>query len=186
MRTTPKHLVFSFQPKGRVLANSIRVFALDNYSAFACLQARIHERWARLLSSSLEDRLRYSASECFDTFPFPDRDPRTTHPHLERIGQELYAARTAYMRDTEQGFTLTYNKLKDVGCHDEPIVALRALHLDLDRAVLSAYGWDDLHPLVPPYTTPTTDAEKRALAAFEDAIIDRLFALNATRSTASH
>ena len=89
------------------------------------------------------------------------------------------------MQNTAQGLTQTYNKLKDAGCQDEAIVALRNLHLDLDRAVLTAYGWDDLHPLVPPYTTPTTDAEKRALAAFEDAIIDRLFALNDSRTKES-
>jgi hypothetical protein len=35
---------------------------------------------------------------------------------------------------------------------------------------------------VPPYGTPTTDAEKRALEAFEDEVIDRLFALNAERA----
>jgi hypothetical protein len=85
--------------------------------------------------------------------------------------------------DTEQGTHADLQQAEGRGCHDEPIVALRALHLDLDRAVLTAYGWDDLHPLVPPYTTPTTDAEKRALAAFEDAVIDRLFALNAQRAT---
>jgi len=39
--------------------------------------------------------------------------------------------------------------------------------------VLDAYGWTDIP--VPPYGTPTTDAERRALEAFEDEAIDRLF-----------
>ena len=55
-----------------------------------------------------------------------------------------------------------------------------------DRAVLGAYGWADLidSPGVPLYTTPQTEAEKRAFALFEDAVIDRLFALNAERAEA--
>lgn len=36
------------------------------------------------------------------------------------------------------------NALKDPVCDDPAILALRALHLDLDRAVLGAYGWTDL------------------------------------------
>lgn len=83
---------------------------------------------------------------------------------------------------TQQGLTQTYNRLKDPDCLEHDIVALRELHLELDRAVLAAYGWTDLIPLVPAYTTPRTDDEKRAVAAFEDAVIDRLFALNAERA----
>ena len=55
-----------------------------------------------------------------------------------------------------------------------------ALHIELDRAVLHAYGWDDIE--VPPYTTPRTPAERLAFEAFEDAVLDRLFALNAERA----
>jgi hypothetical protein len=50
----------------------------------------------------------------------------------------------------------------------------------MDCAVLAAYGWDDL--AVPPYGTPATDEEKKALERFEDEVIDRLFALNAQRT----
>jgi len=31
----------------------------------------LHEVWARFFASSLEDRLRYTPSDCFETFPFP-------------------------------------------------------------------------------------------------------------------
>ena len=72
-----KHLLFSFQPTGRIFSEATNVFALQSHSSFAVLQSRIHEAWARLLSSSLEDRLRYAASDCFETFPFPQPDPRT-------------------------------------------------------------------------------------------------------------
>jgi phosphatidylserine/phosphatidylglycerophosphate/cardiolipin synthase-like enzyme len=57
--------------------HALQVFAIPAFSAFAILQSRIHEPWARLLSSSLGSALRYTASDCFETFAFPQPDPRT-------------------------------------------------------------------------------------------------------------
>jgi hypothetical protein len=175
-----KYLVFSFQPTDRSFSHTLYVYALSSFSSFAALQTRIHEAWARLLSSSMRTDLRYSATDCFETFPFPQPDPRTVLPHLEDIGQRLYDTRAQYMIDTQQGLTTTYNLLKDPACHDPRIEELRRLHEEMDRAVLAAYGWSDIP--VPPYGTPTTDAERKALEAFEDEVIDRLFLLNAERA----
>ena len=124
--------------------------------------------------------LNYSATDCFEPFPFPAPDPRTEIPTLEAIGERLYTARAKYMLDTQQGLTKTYNALKDPDCADPAILALRGLHIELDRAVLHAYGWDDIE--VPPYTTPRTPAERLTFEAFEDAVLDCLFALNAERA----
>lgn len=176
-----KHLVLARFKIGSIFSEGTNVFALDSFSAFATLQSRLHEPWARLLSSSLEDRLRYSASDCFETFPFPQPDPRTVIPELEDIGHRLYDARAAYMIETQQGLTQTYNLLKDAACTDAPILELRRLHEDMDRAVLAAYGWPDLE--VPPFC-PLTPADQKSLETFQDQLIDRLFVLNAERASA--
>lgn len=175
-----KHLIFSYQPTDRIFSHRLHVFSLGRATAFAVLQSRVHEFWARLLSSTLEERLNYSATDCFETFPFPCPDPCNALPSVEDIGQCLYGTRAQYMLDTQQGLTDTYNLLKDPYCHETRIEELRRLHEDMDRAVLAAYGWEDIP--VPPYVTPTTDAERRALEAFGDEIIDRLFVLNAQRA----
>jgi len=175
-----KHLCFSFQPTNRIFSDQLCVFPLCSYSAFTVLQYRGHKFWARLLSSSMREDLRYSASDCFETFPFPHPDPRTVISSLEDIGQRLYDTRAQFMLDTQQGLTTTYNLLKDPTCHEPRIEELRQLHEEMDHAVLDAYGWSDIP--VPPYGTPTTDAERRALEAFEDEVIDRLFLLNAERA----
>jgi hypothetical protein len=172
-----KHLMFSFQPPDRVFSHKLFVFAFDDYTRFAALQSRIHERWTRLLSSSLEDRLNYSATDCFENFPFP-RAERL--PSLEPIGKELYDFRARLMVERNHGLTVLYNQLKDPQVHDPEIVALRKLHEDLDRAVLTAYGWS--HIAVPPFVEAVSADEKRAFAAFEDAVIDKLFEENAVRS----
>ncbi len=181
-----KHLMFCFQPTERVFSEQLYVFPLAASSAFATLQSRIHEGWARLLSSSLEDRLRYAASDCFETFPFPQSDPRAVIPALEDIGKRLYDARAQYMIDENVGLTVMYNRLKDPKCSDARVVELRGLHEEMDRAVLAAYAegdpegrWGDV--VVPPFCV-VGEGDKGAVAVFEDGVIDRLFALNARRA----
>lgn len=134
-----KHLMFSFQPTNRIFSHRLFVFPLTHHTQFALLQSRLHAAWTWLLSSTLETRLNYSASDCFETFPFPEADPRALLPELEALGEKLYAARAQYMVDTNQGLTKTYNALKDPACEDPRILELRALHEELDRAVLRAY-----------------------------------------------
>lgn len=180
--TLTKHSVFSFQPSNRVFS-TLFVFPFDRFTQLAVLQSRIHEHWTRLLSSTRGKgtSLRYTTSDCFDTFPFPQADPRVVIAGLEAIGEELYRARAEYMVDEGVGLTVTYNRLKDPGVTEGRVVALRAMHEEMDRAVLRAYGWGELEESVPPYCV-ATEGERRAVERFEAAVIDRLFALNASRA----
>lgn len=175
-----KHFCVSFQPTARIFSHAMIVFAFEQYAAFGVLQSRVHEPWAWLLSSSMKSDLRYSATDCFETFPLPHQRKLTSSSTLESISRELYEARAKQMVARNQGLTTTYNQLKDHEVTDAEIVALRKLHIELDRAVLAAYGWEDI--AVPPYTKPMTDAEWKARDTFEDEVIDRLFALNAQRA----
>lgn len=170
-----KHLVFAWQPTDVIWAHTLYVYPVETAGWFAVLQSRVHEPWAWLLSSSMKTDLRYSPSDCFNTFPFP---PDLTDPALEAAGEALYTARAAHMIRHDQGLTTTYNQLKDPDIHDPEITHLRRLHDAMDRAVLAAYGWHDLTP--PPYGTATADEQQ----AFDDEIIDRLFVLNAERAAA--
>jgi hypothetical protein len=175
-----KHLLFSFQPNGRVFSHKLQVFIIEDNARFAVLQSRIHSAWTWLLSSTMRNDLNYSASDCFDTFPFPAAEALAPTGDLEAIGARLYETRARLMVERNQGLTTTYNQLKDPACDDPEILALRRLHEDLDRAVLAAYAWPDIP--VPAYETPTTPATRAAQESFEDEIIDRLFALNAARA----
>jgi hypothetical protein len=174
-----KHNAFCFVPSGMILANTVYAFAMESDTAFAVLQSRVHEAWARLLSSTLGETLNYSSSDCFDTFPFPRPDPSTALPELEASGHEVHAARAAYLVETQQGLTKAYNALKDAASGDPHVLELRRLHEAMDRAVLDAYGWTDL--AVPPYC-PKNDADRAALQTFDDEVIDRLYVLNAERA----
>ena len=57
------------------LCEFTRVFCFDSCNGFCTLQSRIHETWARFMASSMKDDMRYTPSDCFETFPFP----RTTN-----------------------------------------------------------------------------------------------------------
>ena len=97
-----------------------------------------------MFASSLEDRLRYTPSDCFETFPFPknfDIDAK-----LLADGKEYYKFRAALMVKNNEGLTKTYNRFHDQHEISPDIKKLRELHAAMDRAVLDAYGWKDLKP----------------------------------------
>jgi hypothetical protein len=125
-----------------VFAHTLNVFPLESHSAFCALQSRPHEVWARFFGSSLEDRLRYTPSDCFETFPFPEEWQR--HTGLEAAGREYDEFRADLMARSKEGLTRTYNRFHDPGERGPDILRLRRLHAAIDRAVLDAYDWNDV------------------------------------------
>jgi hypothetical protein len=140
-RISAQHAL-AFQPVDRVFADSLIVFPLSSHSGFGLLQSRVHELWARFFGSSLEDRLRYTPSDCFETFPFPKN--WEGHPALEATSTAYYEFRAALMLRNNEGLTKTYNRFHDPNENDADIVRLRELHASMDRAVLEAYSWTDV------------------------------------------
>ena len=135
------HSAFAFLPAEMMFANTLAVFAFDTHAAFCTLQRRPHEIWARFFSSSMKDDLRYTPSDCFETFPFPYG--WETHPSLEAAGRAYYKHRAALMIRNDEGMTKTYNRFHAPYENDPDISQLRDLHAAMDRAVLDAYGWTD-------------------------------------------
>ena len=133
---------FTFLPAGSVYSDSCIVFPFENCAAFCALQSRPHEIWARFLGSSMKDDLRYTPSDCFETFPFLDR--WETRRGLEDAGRYYYDFRAALMERHGEGLTKTYNRFHDPHENAPEIVTLRSLHAAMDRAVLDAYGWRDI------------------------------------------
>jgi hypothetical protein len=136
------HFCFVFQHTSRVFAHTLNVFALDTYSAFAAMQSRPHEIWVRFFASSLEDRLRYTITDSFETYPFPT-DWRS-HDDLEQAGRVYHSTRQDLMLKQACGLTDVYNRFHDPHEQSSEILHLRDLHAEMDRAVLEAYGWHDL------------------------------------------
>ncbi len=137
-----QHAGFTFLPAGAVYSDSCIVFPFNTSAAFSALQSRPHEIWARFFGSSMKDDLRYTPSDCFESFPFPEG--WETHPDIEAAGRTYYDFRAALMVENDEGLTKTYNRFHDPDERDARIAELRRLHAAMDRAVLHVYGWDDI------------------------------------------
>ena len=137
-----QHPTFAFLPSASVFAESLIVTPFQTCAAFCALTGRPHEIWIRFFGSSLEDRFRYTPSDCFETFPFPDG--WESRSDLEAAGKTYYEHRSALMLTNREGLTKTYNRFHDPYEHDPAILKLRDLHAAMDRAVLDAYGWTDV------------------------------------------
>ena len=185
-----QHAAFAFLPNGMVFAETTIVFPFSTHATFCTLQSRPHEIWARFFASSLEDRLRYTPSDCFETFPFPDG--WEVHSVLEAAGKAYYERRAALMVRNDEGMTKTYNRFHDPYENDSDIVKLRALHAAMDRAVLDAYGWTDIPTdcdflLDYEIDEATWGRKKKPYRyrwpdAVRDEVLARLLALNAERA----
>ena len=151
------------------------------------LQSRVHETWVRFFASTLQDGLRYTPSDCFETFPFPDYVE--TDRQLTILGDAYYEHRAAAMVAKNEGLTRTYNRFHDRRENAAEIVHLRDLHAEMDRAVLRAYGWNDLADRAQPQFLDDTNEDDHKYqgrlfwpAEFRDEVLARLLALNAERA----
>jgi hypothetical protein len=99
----------------------------------------------------MKDDLRYTPSDCFDTFPFPVSMLDANAPAhevmrqtLESIGERYHQFRAELMVANNEGLTSTYNHFHDPAESSPDLLELRRLHGEMDQAVLQAYGWNDV------------------------------------------
>jgi hypothetical protein len=137
----------------QVFSDALAVFSLNCLEHLSTLQSTMHEVWARFLGSTMKDDLRYTPTDCFETFPFPAalldsaaNDPvhEATRQSLEAIGERYHQFRSELMMANNEGLTSTYNRFHDPAETSSGLLQLRTLHEEMDQAVLAAYGWSDV------------------------------------------
>lgn len=133
-------------PNGCVFGDATMVFAFDDDYHFALLQSNVHEAWLRKQASSLRTDIRYTPTDCFDTFSFPQMPSAAARACPERLGGEYHEHRRQIMLARSLGLTKTYNLFHNPECGDPDVARLRDLHAQMDRAILACYGWQDLDP----------------------------------------
>lgn len=129
-------------PTGQVFSHKLGVFAFDSFGDQAVLSSSPHWLWAVTYSSTLESRVNYSPSDCFVTFPRPDSTDA-----LDRPGRVLDEERREIMLRRDLGLTKLYNLVSDpdiLDSSDGDVARLRQIHVDLDHAVMEAYGCGDV------------------------------------------
>ena len=204
LAATTKHFSVSVSTPSRVFTHALFVFTTDRWDNYAVVQSTLHEVWARKYSGALKQDLRYSPSNCFETFPFPGDVWQTASPLLVLAGERYHEHRRILMRDLWLGLTGIYNlfhardlspelvakvskKPADVASAGfDSLLELRRLHVAVDNAVRDAYGWTDLnlgHDFVEVETLPENDRVRYTISpAARKEVLKRLLALNHQRA----
>jgi hypothetical protein len=189
---TARHRVFQLVSADALPETKVLIVALEDALSLGILQSETHVAFANRVGGWLGvgNDSTYNHSDCFEKFPFPHEDTGLTPTLTERIrslAEQLDAHRKA-RQAAHEAVTLTglYNVLdklrrgeplnaKDKTLHEQGLVSvLQSLHDELDAAVLQAYGWSDLGAV--PW------ADETARAAWTEALLERLVALNARRA----
>ncbi len=194
--TVAKHRLFAYQDAKVCPDHQLIAVLRGDEATFGILQSRPHELWSLRTGTWLGvgNDPRYTPSTCFETFPFPEgltpnllassyaEDPRAVA--IAAAAGELNRLREAWLnppdfvrvepevvpgypdrvlpRDPEAAAVLRTHTLTNL-YNDRP-AWLDMAHRRLDVAVAAAYGW--------PADLP------------DDAVLDRLFALNQERAAA--
>ena len=150
---TSKYKGFAFLGKRYVFDQKLNVFAADSYGILGILQSSVHTQWAEFMGSSMKDDPVYTPTLCFEPFPFPtalldssanDLAQEGTRKSLEAIGERYHQFRADLMVRNNEGLTSTYNRFHDPAETSDGLLQLRALHQEMDQAVLEAYGWSEV------------------------------------------
>jgi type II restriction/modification system DNA methylase subunit YeeA len=140
-----KHRLFVWLDHPILPDHALFVFARDDDYFFGILQSNLHERWALLKGTALEDRPRYTPTTTFVTFPFPwppGKEPKND-PRVKAIAQaahELVDKRDAWL-NPEGATDKELKKRTLTNLYNQRPTWLDLAHRKLDEAVLDAYGW---------------------------------------------
>jgi hypothetical protein len=123
----------------------------------------------------------------FRNFPFPSAFENDGI--LDAVGQDYHDHRAALLVARNEGMTKGYNRFHNRRETPADIVRLRELHVEMDRAVLRAYGWDDLAERAEPCFLDESNEDDHKYQGrlfwpteFRDEVLARLLALNAERA----
>lgn len=136
-----KTLAFSLADANTVFSDATVVLTQNDPSHFSLLQSSVHGVFAWQHASRLKTDLRYAPTDALEPFPWPDLE---AHSNLRALGEHLNDARREIMLAADIGLTKLYNRIHAPADSDHRIERLRAIHREIDIAVLHAYGWGDL------------------------------------------
>jgi len=132
-----KTLAFTFIENTQVFSDATVIFVSEKPGTFAILQSAIHGVFVWRNASKLKSDLRYTPSDCYETFPFPlDYDSS-----LGTLGQSYDELRREIMTSEGIGLTKLYNRFHAPTERDLRFHRLRELQREIDAAVLRSYGW---------------------------------------------
>ncbi|RPA66882.1 restriction endonuclease [Cyclobacteriaceae bacterium YHN15] len=92
-----------------VFSDAVVVVASEELTDFVYLISVFHENWTRQNASSLDTRLRYTPTNCFETFPFPKKLDDELFIRLTELGERFQNFRSQLLNFSQMGLTRIYN-----------------------------------------------------------------------------
>ncbi|MGH2447063.1 MAG: type IIL restriction-modification enzyme MmeI, partial [Chloroflexota bacterium] len=178
VRHTPYPVPVFTDPRA-VYSDALIIFSSDSQRLFAILSSSIHQIWVSERCSTLggQTNLRYTPSDVFLTFPFPQEPIRSTAPTVADRGLALASLRAELMKGRNIGLSELYGRVHNNLRIETELERLRQLQIELDLAVLEAYGWSDL--VLDHCHCETAQGRRFTVSpAAKDELLDRLFKLN--------
>ena len=178
-----KYWSISWIETQQIFSDKVVIFALPDEAHFSVLASCFHTEWAEKTSSRLKEDPNYNLASTFETFSFPTcnlLDLIQQFPTLNSIGEAYHTHRQTIMQTRNEGLTKTYNRFHNPNETAEDITTLRQLHIEMDNAVATAYGWQDLsldhnfHPTKQGIRFTLSETARRE-------VLDRLLQLNHDR-----
>jgi methylase of polypeptide subunit release factors len=126
----------------QVFHEKLVVFTTDAFASQAVLSSNLHQMWAIKYGTTMRIDPTYTPSTVFDTFPRPGSNDR-----IAEIGRTLDIERREIMLRRGLGLTKLYNLVNDPDTPDSAdadVARMREIHVELDHAVVDAYGWGDV------------------------------------------
>jgi hypothetical protein len=171
---TTKYPIFDFSQASQVFDQSVTVITKCSNFDFQVYQSVFLEIWAWQNSSSMgASGIRLNPSSVFYTFPFPQQSLTKINQEI-KLPELLIKKRKEISIGCNYGFTQIYNLFHSNAITDQSInekdklvaslqkhlektantisfneaiqgiLKLRELHVQMDKAVLDAYGWNDI------------------------------------------
>jgi hypothetical protein len=141
--TSPsKHICFGFTDSGVVYSGPHTVIASNDIAELALLQSSIHLEWAWKYCSTMRNSgIRYNPSD-YRAFPRISID---LHRNIPGIAQSYFSLRASIMGYQNFGLTTLYNLFHSIEEKSREIAELRNIHIEMDQAIVAAYGWNDIY-----------------------------------------
>lgn len=123
-----EYIPIGYVNKDTIISNSaFAVYDAEKW-LFALLTSKMHNLWVRAVGGSLETRIRYSATLCYNTFPFP-KLTEAQKKELSILADNIITVR-------EENYFLTLGEMYNPETMPED---LRKAHHQLDLAVERIY-----------------------------------------------
>ena len=187
-----KYVAIARVATGIVFSHKVIVFPTESFAFFAVIASTLHSLWIETYSGTLGNTtLNYSVADGFQTFPFPSSDllarakvdQRWDSPSLvtlESVGKTYFEHRGSVMAARQEGITKTYNRFNNPAQQEVDIDRLRQLHMEMDRTITRAYGWNDLD-LGHGFQETSVGVRFTISELARRTVLDRLLALNHRR-----